>query len=284
MSSQPEHLDVNELLQHVQKLPSLPSLVADILESFEREEMDVKTLASKIARDQAIVARVLRVANSPFFGLSGKIGSISEAIAVLGFNNLRGLVTGAAIINAFPRGDENLFDWRQFWCHSINAAVTAKVLAKRLGINAETAFTAGLLHDIGKLVIGVYFPKMFAGSLHFAESSDENSLQAERQLLGMDHARLGGEIAQRWRFPPPIQQALALHHDAQRLPERGLTDVIYAANLLAHARDGEHIHTGQTAAMTQVLVSRLGLNEGALDEVAQEAQQLYAGAVTLIGD
>lgn len=170
---------IDSLLNQIHALPSLPSLVVEILQSFDNENVDTALLARKIASDQAIVARVMRVANSPFFGLSGQIGSISEAIVVLGFNNLRGLVTSAAIINLFPNPGKQ-FDLHVFWCHSIGAAVCAKLLAKHAGVDAETAFTTGLLHDIGRLVIGVYFPQAIEKTGQFADGSTLESLQAER--------------------------------------------------------------------------------------------------------
>lgn len=275
--------NVGNVLDHIQKLPSLPSLVMEILENFNNEKVDVATLANKIARDQAIVARVLRVANSPFFGLSGQIGSISEAVSVLGFNNLRGLVTAAFIINAFPHTGKG-FDWTAFWRHSIGAAVCAKVLAKHVGLNPETAFTAGLLHDVGKLVMGVYFPQAFVQAHEFDDGSSMETLQAERAALGLDHAALGGEVARRWHFPPAIREAVELHHtEAVACAEKTLTDVVYIANLFAHALDDGRIREAKAAHLAAEVWARLGIEVDKLEALAEEAQRLYDGAVMLIG-
>ncbi|MEZ0238896.1 MAG: HDOD domain-containing protein, partial [Methylophilaceae bacterium] len=220
-----QQTSVASVLDHAQKLPSLPSVVLEILESFDNERMDVSTLAGKIANDQALVARVMRVANSAFFGLSGQVGTIFEAISVLGFNNLRGLVTAAAIINASPK---NLgeFDLVVFWRHGICTAACAKVLAKRLGLNPEIAFTAGVLHDIGKLIIVMEYPAA-AKVVAVDEASDESFLEAERNLIGYDHAALGGELAQRWKFPQAIRDAIRLHHSPPDASGRSnLSDVV----------------------------------------------------------
>jgi putative nucleotidyltransferase with HDIG domain len=273
--------NVNNVLDHIQKLPSLPSLVMEILENFNNEKVEVAVLANKISRDQAIVARVLRVANSPFFGLSGQIGSISEAISVLGFNNLRGLVMAASIINAFPHTGK--FDWAAFWRHSIGAAVCAKSLAKRVGLNPETAFTAGLLHDIGKLVMGVYFPQVFEQAHEFDDGSSVESLQAERAALGLDHAALGGEVAKRWNFPQAIREAVELHHtEAIAVTGKTLTDVIYVANLFSHALEDGHIQEAKAAHLASEAWARLGLESDKLEVLAEEVQRLYDGAVMLI--
>lgn len=274
---------VGNVLDRVHKLPSMPGIVMEILDGFGNENVNLTTMANKIAHDQAIVARVMRVANSSFFGLSGEISSIFEAISVLGFSNLRGLVIAAGIINAFPRTVQG-FDWMVFWRHSIRTAVCAKVLAKRIGLNPETAFTVGLLHDIGKLVMGIYFPQAFAQTQESNDGSTIETLQAERAALGMDHAALGGEVAKRWHFPLEIREAVALHHtETSAGGVKTLTDVIYIANLFAHALDDGHIREASAAHLATAASLRLELSGDKLEALAEEAQQLYDGAVMLIG-
>ena len=276
-----QQTSVASVLDHAQKLPSLPSVVLEILESFDNERMDVSTLAGKIANDQALVARVMRVANSAFFGLSGQVGTIFEAISVLGFNNLRGLVTAAAIINASPK-NLGQFDLGVFWRHGICTAACAKVLAKRLGLNPEIAFTAGVLHDIGKLIIAMEYPAAAKG---VDEGSDESLLEAERNLIGYDHAALGGELAKRWKFPQSIRDAIRLHHSPQEASGRGgLSDVVYVANLFAHALDQGEIREQKFAVLAAEAYGRLMLDQAEWPDLAQAAQQLYMGSIQLVGE
>jgi putative nucleotidyltransferase with HDIG domain len=280
--SQEKPASVGEVLDGVQKLPSLPSLVLEILESFENERMDVSTLARKIANDQALVARVMRVANSAFFGLSGQIGTIFEAISVLGFNNLRGLVTAAAIINSAPK-NLGQFDQVAFWRHGICTAACAKALARRTGLNPEIAFTAGVLHDIGKLVIVMQFPAL-AADFNLA-ASDAESLSAERELLGFDHAALGGALAKRWNFPATLHEAISLHHTPlEECGRGGLADVIYVANVFAHALENGKIREEKFESLAVEMRARLMLEQGALAVLAEEAQQLYSGSILLVGE
>lgn len=281
--SQNQSLTAAKVLDRMHKLPSRPSLVLELLESFEDERMDVATLARKISNDQALVARVMRVANSAFFGLSGQISTMSEAISILGFNNLRGLVTAAAIINAAPK-NLGRFDQHAFWRHGICAAACAKVLAKRVGVNPEIAFTAGILHDIGKLIIAMEFPD--TPTLQATvDGSDEESLATERTLLGFDHAILGGELAARWNFPVSMREAIGLHHSGQEESGRGgLTDVIYIANVFAHALEDGHIRESKLTHLGTEASARLMLGHADLLALAEEAQQLYAGSVLLVGE
>ncbi|WAR46362.1 HDOD domain-containing protein [Methylomonas rapida] len=270
--------NISEVLDRIQKLPSLPGIVMEILESINNDDADIAQLSMKIANDQAIVARILRVANSPFYGLSGKIDSISRAISILGFNSLRGLVMAASIINVLPHQEKSL-DWTTFWRHSIATAVCAKVLAKHAGLNPETAFTAGLLHDIGKLAIGVYFPRLF----QLDDTCTMASLQREQAALGFDHATLGGEVAKRWHFPVAIQQAIGLHHThAGVIQERTLADVVYIANLFAHALDAGHIKQDKAETLAMEAWTRLEFKSEMLENLAGEAQQLYDSIIPLI--
>lgn len=282
--SQDQPASVASILDRVQKLPSRPSLVLELLESFDDERVDIATLARKIASDQALVARVMRVANSAFFGLSGQIGTIAEAISILGFNNLRGLVTAAAIINSAPK-NLGQFDQLTFWRHGICAASCAKALAKRVGGSPEIAFTAGILHDIGKLIIAMEFPESVAELSLSNDGSDEESLAAERALLGFDHAALGGELAKRWNFPPAIREAITLHHSPPGIGVRGgLADVVYIANLFAHALDHGQIREQSFARLAAEAQARLMLEHGELSMLAEEAQQLYDGSALLVAE
>jgi putative nucleotidyltransferase with HDIG domain len=273
---------VERVLDSIQKLPSMPSVVMEILDSFSNENLNINTLATKVSSDLVIAARVLRVANSSFFGLSHQIGSISEAISILGFNNLRGIVTAASVINVFS-STENGLDMQAFWRHSIATAVYAKVLAKQIGLNSETAFTAGLLHDIGKLVMSVYFPMTFARVNISEIRSTSDSLQAEKTAFGLDHAEIGGEVAKRWNFPVEIRDAISLHHTENNADEENvLVHVIYVANLFANALQNGGIRDEYADALLAAVNVRLKINRDQLEALAKEAQQLYDGAVMLI--
>ncbi|HEY0268632.1 MAG TPA: HDOD domain-containing protein [Methyloradius sp.] len=272
-----EKLDI--LIRHIHTLPSLPSVIVEIMQSFNNDKIDTSTLAKQIESDLGIVAKVLRVANSPFFGLSGQIGSIFEAIVVIGFNNLRGLVTSAAIINVLPK-QLRAFDLQEFWQHSIRTAVCARVLAKPAGIDPEAAFTAGLLHDIGILVIGMYFPEAIEKADIKFDIGTAESLQREHDVIGMDHAALGGEVVRHWHFPEAIQQAITQHHME---PEHKniLVDVMYVANLFSHSLS--HESTADDSQLQLSANERLGIDNAELESLAKEANQLYSGALMLIG-
>ncbi|NJA05990.1 HDOD domain-containing protein [Methylococcaceae bacterium WWC4] len=276
--------NLDKVLDGIRQLPSLPGLVVELLENFGDENVNIATLANKIAHDQALVARLMRVANSPFYGVSGQIGSISEAIAMLGFTNVRGLVLTAGLINVFT-GMEKYFDWRAFWRHNVAAAVCAKLLAGGTGLNPDAAFTAGLLHDIGKLVMWSCFPHDVARLGELSEESGLSPLQLERETFGFDHTLLGSEVAKRWNFPVDIQHAIALHH-THYLPGGGKTmaDVIYTANLLAETLQDDEVCEARQLQVNGVAWSRLKLDGERLAKLTAQARRQFQGTMPLLSD
>lgn len=270
---------IENMLGKIQQLPSLPTVVMEIMNTFNNDRADVATLVGHINQDPALTVKVIRVANSSFFGLSRQIGSVQEAVMVIGFGSLRGLVTAAALVNAFP-SEGNVFDGRRFWQHSMETGSCAKALARRLGADPEVAFTAGLLHDLGRLVLGVYFYDTFLRVLEYRKNNGVSMLAAEQAVLGLDHAALGAKAAERWCLPPAIQAAIGEHHlDEGR--QTMLAEIVHIADQLCQARTAGGTPAEEPARFAETL-SRLGLDAAALDSVAGEMERLNAGARLLL--
>lgn len=270
---------IENMLGKIQQLPSPPTVVMEIMNTFNNDQADIATLVGHINQDPALTVKVIRVANSSFFGLSRQIGSVQEAVMVIGFSSLRGLVTAAALVNAFPSGG-GAFDGRHFWQHSIETGSCAKALARRLGADPEVAFTAGLLHDLGRLVLGVYFYDTFLRVLEYRKNNGVSMLTAEQAVLGLDHAALGAKAAERWYLPSAIQMAIGDHHlDEGR--QTMLAEIVHIADQLCQARTAGGTPAGVPARFAETL-SRLGLDAAALDSVAGEMERLNAGARLLL--
>lgn len=237
-------LSLEEVLADVRQLPSLPAAVEELVRALDNESTGIDQLADGIAKDQALAARALRVANSPFYGVQHKVASIHEAIVVLGFRAVGSLVMAASITGFFAPPREVPFDLTQFWRHSIGTALCARALARHVGLDPETGFTAGLLHDMGVLMLLTTRPSHYAAVLAYRDTHDVHLMEAEREVLGFDHGAAGEALAQRWRFPAEIVRAVARHHapsDGDGLSvsqdKASLADVVHLANVLAHALD-----------------------------------------------
>src|SRR5512132_1939582 len=152
-------LDVEAVVARVRELPALPAVVTELLVCFEQDNVRTDAIAERIARDQAIAARTLRLANSSFYGMPCEVKTIREAIAVLGLRSARTLVTAVALRNRFGATPAAGIDLDAFWRHTIATALAARSLARTLHTARDEAFTAGLLHDIGRLVLATGYPQ-----------------------------------------------------------------------------------------------------------------------------
>jgi putative nucleotidyltransferase with HDIG domain len=274
---------VEQMLQDIRQLPSLSVVVLEILDSFKDEGLKVPELVRKIGRDQALAARVLRVANSAFLGFPSKVASINEAVVVLGFHAVRSLALAAGVIQQFPPGDGRAFDRLAFWQHAIGVGVVARVLAQKLGRNQEEAFTAGLLHDIGRLVLDTYFHDGFLQVLALAAAEDCSLVEAEKRLLGMDHAEIGFEVARQWKFPLPVQLSIRGHHGPDG-EVSDLADLVHFANVLAHGLEIGNSGYDQVPPLAAGAWQRLGLDWDAVAACLPEIERLNAGATLLVAE
>lgn len=238
-------LSRDQVLSRLKQLPSLPSAVSGVLASFANEDMDVEAIATQIAKDQGLTARVLRVANSSFYGLQTKVGTINEAVVVLGFRAVRSMVLAVGMSGTFRVEQCPGFDAAAYLRHGVGVALTARALAPLTRENADIAFTAGLLHDIGQLVLASAFPAQYSEVLAYRRRVDGFMVDAEREILGIDHAEVGGMLAETWHFPAGLREAACFHHRPGCAPAGSLANFIHVANATAHAlglaRSGEEL-------------------------------------------
>jgi putative nucleotidyltransferase with HDIG domain len=266
-------LSPEQLADGVQDLPSLPAVVMELLGSIEQENIDISVLAKKVSYDQALTAKTLRLANSSSFGAQVKVATIQQAITFLGFQTTRNLITAAAVTGCFPDGVCPGFNDKGFWRHSIATAACARSLARRLRFNQDVAFTAGLLHDIGRLVLVTGHARAYGEVLAWRASHDSDWLEAERAVLGVDHVEAGVALARHWNFSDTIRQAIAYHH-APETPGAGfLAAIVHVANTVVHALDLAGEEDELVPALSSVAWDAMGLNEEAYLDLFRETEQ-----------
>ncbi|MYN11099.1 HDOD domain-containing protein [Pseudoduganella aquatica] len=228
---------MEDVARRVQDLPSLPAVVGELLACVGQEGLDLQVLAGKIALDQSLSAKTLRLANSSFYGMPSRVTTIQQAVAVLGVHNIRTLVTACSVTGSFRGMAGSSFDLPAFWRHSVATAACARALARPLRQNPDTAFIAGLLHDLGTLVLATRYPDEYAMLEAHRVQQDCSQSEAERAIFGFDHAGIGGALAARWQFPLQIQRAVARHHNTEELEAPSLALAIHLANAVAHGLD-----------------------------------------------
>jgi putative nucleotidyltransferase with HDIG domain len=275
-------VDLTRVVKSLRDLPALPSVVLDLISSFGREEVDVTTLAEKMSRDQALAAKILRLANSSFYGLPAKVKTVRQAIAVLGFDNARALAVASNVIKHFDgSGSGRRVDVAAFWRHSIATALCAKSLARHAGLDQDAAFVAGLLHDIGRLVLAISFPDEYARVLDDCARNDTPVDAAELRVLGVDHQRTGQLLAETWKFPPLIQRAIANHHAPSGADLSDIPGVVHAANAMVHALDLAGTAHAAVPRLLDTAWDSLGLTPGDLLAACRETEGQFEDACQL---
>lgn len=227
------------ILDRIDELPSLPEFIARLLAAVEEPGVSGQRVAEIVSEDQAMTAAVLKLVNSPYYGLSRRIGSIQHAVLLLGFRTVRNLALSAVLVKSFGRtSNDRRFQPAALWRHSVASAAGARLLALRLGAGeAEEAFLAGLVHDMGIVIIDQYLHEDFRAILDLVSTRRVTLREAEREVLGRDHAFIGALLARRWNFPGAVVEAIGCHH----APWRAKRDPRLAAIVhLANAREGEN--------------------------------------------
>ncbi|MET0981916.1 MAG: HDOD domain-containing protein [Telluria sp.] len=275
-------VELAQVIKATRDLPSLPSVVLELISTLERSDVDIATLANKISRDQALTAKTLRLANSSFYGMASKVKTVNQAITVLGFDSTRTLVTAGGIIDCFSAGQGDHIDVAGFWRHSIAVALCAKSLARHCGANQDYAFIAGLLHDIGRLVLATRFPEQYAQAAAYSRAHDTSIREAELHVLGIDHQRAGLLLADLWRFPPLIQRAIGQHHAPSPGDQGDLPGVIHVADAMVHALDLGGGEETAVAGLIDPVWERLGLNPALLQAVFAETENQFEEACNVL--
>lgn len=268
----------DDVLRRIHNLPSLPTVVLELLASMGRDEVNIDELALKIAQDQALTAKTLRLANSSFYGMANRVTTIHEAIAILGFRTVRSLATTAALIGTFSGQSHTSFNATPFWLHSIAAAVCAQELARHLDLNPEHAYIAGLLHDIGRLVLISQFQPHYEATMAYQALHDCDLLDAEQAVLGLTHTTVGLTLTQHWKFPEAVQHAVANHHAPTSLGLPLLSMVVITANVLTHALDLSMDPNDLVPPLPAGLWLQLGLDEPTLLAILKNVERQFEGA------
>lgn len=230
-------LTVVELVKGVDGLVTLPDVFVRINQLVENPNSSIDDIAAAVNLDPAFTVRLLRVANSSFYGLSSTVDTVSKAVSIIGTSQIRNLALSTAVANSFAGLPNTLVSMENFWRHSLYCGLAARKLAKLAGkCDAEAVFTGGLLHDIGELVIFNRMPQQAKEALLLVlDSADELPIyQAEQQMMDFDHAQVGGELARQWKLPQMLEECIACHHDihaAKKYPRE--TAIVHIANILA---------------------------------------------------
>ena len=240
---------VKKIVSQIESLPSLPAIYSDIIEEMHSEDPSLKKVGDIISKDLSMTAKILQVVNSVFFGLSRKIGSPQEAVALLGLETIKALVLSVKIFAEFSQKKFAWFNIDALFSHSISVSTYAKtiVMNEKLGQDLiNNSLMAGLLHDLGKLILATDFQEPYKEVLTAAKGSDRNLWDLEYEVFGTSHAEIGAYLMGLWSLETPIIEAIAFHHcPANSMSQdMGLLTAVHIGNAIDH--NGQPSTNGNT--------------------------------------
>lgn len=261
----PLPLRLTDVADHVSSRLAMPEHLIRILTMLDSQVISLEAIAHELEEEPLLVARLLRIANSPFYGVAGRVNGIAQALRVMGTSNTQSFISAmiaTAQLNRLTLDPATFAAVRQ---HSLMAAYIARGLAEMAGLSQDTAFVAGLLHDFGRFVLISEFAEHYQPVLEMHRSSLRPITELEQALLGFNHAQVGAELAHAWHYPERIEQAIR-HHHAPSSELEGLVLLIALANLIDN--DDERMDN-----LTIASWLRLGIRQESLAPIVAESRR-----------
>ncbi|MBQ7151086.1 MAG: HDOD domain-containing protein [Synergistaceae bacterium] len=226
-----------KIISKMQDIKSFPQFVMETMRKLNDPESNAADVAKSLSRDEGLVLRILKLANSAAYGMTRNISNISEAIALLGYKSVSNIILAATVYSAMDKGLSGYaLDRGELWRHSLMVAYTSRQLAKITGkVSTEDAYVGGLLHDIGKVILNDYVRFGYGIIVKMVEEKHIPFTEAELKVLGFDHAMIGEILVERWEMPEAYRVAVAYHHKPNELPEdkkqhQPLLDIVTVSN------------------------------------------------------
>jgi putative nucleotidyltransferase with HDIG domain len=285
-------LDVKDILREATRLPSLPTVGMQIVSAANDPTTAAEDLSKLLSVDQSLSAKVLRLVNASYYGVRNRVTSIRQAVVILGFESVRALALSAAVMDRFetteaPEG----FSRTEFWKHSLGVAMTARLLArylKRGRDEEEVCYMAGLLHDVGKVILDQYFPESFREIIRRVRETGGSFRAAEAEVNAVTHEEIGAFLSVQWGLPEPIVEAIRFHHRPMETAKHTtVVDSVHFANILVKTRSFGSGGDDDLSNLSELSVQRLGLSEAdaaVIVEVEMEREfELAKEMVALLG-
>lgn len=277
-------MNLDALFQQQNALPSIPKVVQEVIESFNNDRVSVDDIVKKLAADQVLSAKLLRLANSSYYHASRSVGTVEDAVLMLGFMTVRTLVVSSGLTGGFKAMPG--VDLKQFWRHSMHVAVIAKWLAKQIKENSDFAFTVGLMHAIGQLVMHAGMPEKTLQIDKIANALDARRIDVERASFGYDYANVSAELARRWRFPDNFSLVLDAFPEPLKAEESGqfipMAAVIHLAVWRSRAEENQYSKEELQATFPYDVAQKLGIRGDLILQEMPAISELAEGLDELI--
>jgi HD-like signal output (HDOD) protein len=279
-------MDANprDLLRGYVEVSSLPMIHVRLEEAINNPKKSMADIARIIREDPGLTARLLRIVNSAFYNFPSRVETISQAVTIVGTQQLSALALATSVMNLFSGIPEDLVNMDSFWRHSVGCGLAARVVATyRRESNPERFFVAGMLHDIGRLVLYTKISEQARDAIVTAKDGKELLYESEREVLGFTHAVVGGLLLQTWKLPPTLEEVVMYHHNpraATRYPVE--TAIIHVADIIAHAMDLGSSGEKFVPPLDGEAWESLGIEVSLIPAIEEQVDRLYKEMVGVI--
>ncbi len=265
-------------IERIDTLPTIPGILRKLLTVIENPRISLNDVGSFISNDPVLTSRVLKVVNSPVYGFPGRISSVSQALILLGLNVVKGMLLGVSVFEAMQKTMVGL------WEHSLGCAVTARIIAKKKDLkDPEEVSVAALLHDIGKVVLGLKFPNEYKKIMSDAEAKDIFIFEAEKNYFGINHADAGAWIAQKWNFPRGLVEVIEYHHKPHLSKNVTMqTAIVHLSDILIRAKGFGFAGDDSVPTINNAAWQMLNLSEADVKDILDEMEDSLAQAEDFI--
>jgi HD-like signal output (HDOD) protein len=275
---------IERIVDETSTVYSLPLFYEHLNETINHPRSSIDDISKIITEDQGLTARLLRLANSPMFGCYAKVDSITKAVTILGTQQLRDMALAASVMGVFKGIPEDLLNMSSFWRHSIACGIIARSLAiYRRESNVERLFVAGMMHDLGQVVLAAARPEIIRELLEVQRDTGRFYLALEQEQLGFDHAELGGALLKKWKIPASIGETVACHHNPGNAEQFRLeTALIHLADVMCQAMElGQGAEWG-VPPLDEPAWDRLGLSPHMLGAVLKQSEAQIAETFAIL--
>ncbi len=272
---------IDELVKKIDQIPTLPMVSNQIMNLLKDEKVSFKQLADVIEKDQALAVKILKLANSSFYGSFAQTSSIDRALMKLGLGEVKAIMYAFSIHNFFSQKTATGFDRSNFWKHAIICSQIARYLGNHFNMGKDdTLFLSGLIHDLGKIIFDQYFHEDFLQIIQYVNNHNENFSKAEKAILGFTHYQVAAKLLQKWQFPKKIIMQVFYHHAPWNDAEYSAGSiVIYLANILTKLAGYSCLNSEKTIDLDEFATSK------AMEHIVKSGFDLdRAGLETLVNN
>ncbi len=274
-------IGLHYFIKRIDNIPTLPHIATKLLQTIDDSSSASKDLANVILKDEALTAKILKLVNSAFYGFVRKICSVNHAVVMLGFHNVKNLAMGLSICKSVGGGGTiGSLNTEKFWEHSLACAITANFVAKKSGYpTPEEVFVAGLLHDIGKLIMNQSLPEEYSKAISLVNEEEITLYDAEKKVFETSHTFVGELAAKEWKLPQPLTKVVRYHYKPPG-PSSSLLDeelqlvrMVYLSNILCKQKGYRLWDDDPVPKMDYEILKLLNLKENNLQEILNEMEK-----------